>query len=770
MILIITALLPQAVNQAQQLQRHEAVSAYIYNFVKNVVWQNEENIDEFVILVIGEDKALIGELTKLSGAKTIRNKPIRVVSYLSNSDIDKAHLIYITKSKNNMLVDIFDRIEGKNKLLVSDGYDDKRLIMINFYESGASRLQFEINKANIINQNIRIMQDMILLGGAEVDVAALYKEGQQTLRTLQKHTENLESTLKALQDIIDTKSKEIVTQKENLELQAVRISEQQKILDSHDELLKKRENELNRQKFKLDEQKRTFDLQFKVIEIQKANMKKGDSILLGQKQSIVKQEEKIQSQKSELEHQSKELRENVATIDRQQNILYFLAIIMLLIVILGISLYKGYKNKQRLSIELEQRVVERTKELNYLNEQLKIELTERKQIEEYLRESEERYRFLFENNPASMLIYDHNTLQFLAINESFQKQYGYTSEELLSMSIDEIYPEDEKKPIMDLIQTLHGHAYAGEWHHIKKNGEIISIIANSHDLEYKGKKARIAVVTDITERKKAEEEIRELNQTLEYRVAKRTAELAVAKEHAESADRLKSAFLATMSHELRTPLNSIIGFTGILLQELPGKLNEEQKKQLGMIRKSGRHLLSLINDILDLSKIEAGQLILSNEMFSISEVIQNVADLCKPLADSKELELTYTIEEDMSLVESDKFRIQQIILNLVNNAIKFTDRGKVHIDTRQTESYTCVSVIDTGIGIKPEELGSLFKPFIQVDNNITRKHEGTGLGLSICEKLITLAGGTIEVVSEFEKGSSFTIKLPVINKKVPGLL
>ena len=313
------------------------------------------------------------------------------------------------------------------------------------------------------------------------------------------------------------------------------------------------------------------------------------------------------------------------------------------------------------------------------------DITERKQAEELLRSNEEKYRFLFERNPVPLLIFDTETLKFLAVNEAFIKQYGFSIDEVLAMQLPDLYPDEEKDAIVKVAQGLHGHAYAGEWHHIRKDGSVISIIATSHDLDYMERDARIAVVIDITDRKLAELELERYRKHLENMVEERTAELEIAKERAESADQLKSAFLATMSHELRTPLNSIIGFTGMLLQELPGPLNDEQKKQLRMTQKSGRHLLSLINDILDLSKIEAGQLNLSTDRFKISEVIQNVIDLSKPFATSKNLLLTATIEPELPEITSDQFRIQQVIINLVNNALKFTEVGSVKVEAFFTE-------------------------------------------------------------------------------------
>jgi hypothetical protein len=256
------------------------------------------------------------------------------------------------------------------------------------------------------------------------------------------------------------------------------------------------------------------------------------------------------------------------------------------------------------------------------------------------------------------------------------------------------------------------------------------------------------------------QELRISNSEMEIRIQVRTAELEEAMERAKEADRIKSAFLATMSHELRTPLNSIIGFTGILLQELAGNLNPEQKKQMGMVQNSARHLLTLINDILDISKIEARQFDLSPSQFDIRDSVEKTISIISPMAETKGIKINLICNHCDTKVFTDQRRLEQVLLNLLSNAIKFTDKGKVTLEFKEEDKQYLLIVSDTGIGIAEADLQNIFVPFRQVDTGLSRKYEGTGLGLAITKRIVELMGGTITVKSNLGHGSAFTVTLP----------
>ena len=263
-----------------------------------------------------------------------------------------------------------------------------------------------------------------------------------------------------------------------------------------------------------------------------------------------------------------------------------------------------------------------------------------------------------------------------------------------------------------------------------------------------------------------ERQVIELNMRLAHHAAEletTNREIALKNLELAEASRMKSAFIANMSHELRTPLNAIIGFTGALLMKLPGPLTADQDKQLTTIRASARHLLSLINDILDVAKIEAGKLTLSIEPVPCHQLIAEVAETLRPLAQQKGLALEVDTGERQVVIDTDRRALTQILINLLNNAIKFTEQGSVRISLAQREEdgalVTEMSITDSGAGIKEEDQAKLFQAFSQLDSTSTRHVEGAGLGLYLCQNLANAIGGALFFNSDYGQGSTFTLAL-----------
>ncbi|MEA2015154.1 MAG: ATP-binding protein [Actinomycetota bacterium] len=260
--------------------------------------------------------------------------------------------------------------------------------------------------------------------------------------------------------------------------------------------------------------------------------------------------------------------------------------------------------------------------------------------------------------------------------------------------------------------------------------------------------------------KNSERRLRKLNDELEEKVKKRTEDLAHANVRLKELDRLKSMFIASMSHELRTPLNSIIGFTSLLLMGMAGEISDEQRKQLSMVKSSANHLLELVNDVIDVSKIEAGQVDPSIKDFNLSEVLKEVEEIFKILFKGKGIKLSLKTPEEI-IIESDSRRVRQIIMNFVSNALKFTEKGKIEIKAGRRKGRVKITVSDTGAGIKKEDIKKLFRQFSRIQTRGAPRVEGTGLGLYLSKKIAVLLKGKIGVESIFGKGSKFYLDLPL---------
>jgi signal transduction histidine kinase len=261
------------------------------------------------------------------------------------------------------------------------------------------------------------------------------------------------------------------------------------------------------------------------------------------------------------------------------------------------------------------------------------------------------------------------------------------------------------------------------------------------------------------------EEVESQAETLEQELAETRQKLLKIQKQLYDADKFQSEFLATVTHELRTPLNSIIGFAKLLLNQTVGPLNQIQHTDLSFIYDGAQHLLSLVNDILDLSKINAGKIRLDMEWLTIEEVIVGVMASTYILIEGKPIELREEIEPNLPKIYVDRQRIRQVVLNILSNAAKFTDTGSITLQikplTKQDQDYICFAVSDTGIGIAPDDMDKVFEPFRQIDSSDGRRAEGTGLGMPISSRLIQLHGGELWVESQMDRGSTFLFTIPV---------
>lgn len=370
------------------------------------------------------------------------------------------------------------------------------------------------------------------------------------------------------------------------------------------------------------------------------------------------------------------------------------------------------------------------------------DITESKKLEEASEEEVRWRRILMEQSRDGIVILDNNGSVFEA-NPRFAEMLGYTLEEILKLHVwdwDANYTREQLKEITRLndnkgvfIETLHR----------RKDGAFLNVEINTNAALFGDRKLNFCVCRDVTERKKAEEVLLD-------------AKLA-----AEAASKSKDEFLATMSHELRTPLNSIIGFSDVLLTEMFGSLNEKQRKYLNHVLISGRHLLELINNILDLSKVEAGKMELDYNKFDVSEAIAEVKTTIEPLAEKKNIFLDVKVVPQLEMIWADKSKFKQILYNLTSNAIKFTPKkGNVTIEIWRFGNMVQVSVKDNGIGISKKDMGKLFQPFNQLNPYLTRENGGTGLGLVLVKKFIEMHGGRIKVESALGEGSIFTFFIP----------
>ncbi len=371
------------------------------------------------------------------------------------------------------------------------------------------------------------------------------------------------------------------------------------------------------------------------------------------------------------------------------------------------------------------------------------DVTDSKKAQMVLAESEERLATLYENMPGGTLIIGPDYV-IEDVNSRTCELTGYKKEELVGQLCDILCPKGSLSKKCPIWEEGMG-CFQGMDTTIKcKDGRRNPILKNATKISIEGKVCILENFQDISRQKDAEEA------------------LIHAKVTAEMASNTKSEFLASMSHELRTPLNAVIGYSDMLLEGSFGEINSHQRRSIGHILASGKHLLEIINDILDLSKVESGKMELFYEDFSVHDVFRNVGNIVSLLAKKKNVSISVSVHPKSLCMSADKVRMKQILYNLVSNAIKFTQEGGyVRVDAFEKDSMLVFSVSDNGIGISEDDQKRLFTPFTQIHSDTSRHYDGTGLGLSLVKVFVDMHGGDISLKSEAGLGTTFTIRIPL---------
>ena len=395
-----------------------------------------------------------------------------------------------------------------------------------------------------------------------------------------------------------------------------------------------------------------------------------------------------------------------------------------------------------------------------------------KTVQEQLRESTETFRSLASVARVGIFRTDEQG-RWNYMNRQCWIMTGLSEEEALGDGWSlAIHPEDRDRVLNAWIEAVRNHApFCLEFRFLLMDGTVFWVIGEAAKLmdsngDFTG---HVGTIFNITERIQARSALEEERSLLARRVVERTSELSVANAELARASRLKSEFLANMSHELRTPLNAILGLSESLLEQRSGPLSERQQRAVRTIESSGRHLLTLINDILDVSKVEAGKLVLQIEEVNVREACEASIQFVQQQIMAKRLDFQFTCEIDRRPLQADPRRVKQIVVNLLSNSVKFTpDGGSIGLEIRTdpAESYIDFTAWDKGIGIAQEDQHRLFQPFVQVQTDLSREYEGTGLGLVLVQRLAEMHGGSVMLESELGHGSRFTVRLPWTHVKL----
>ncbi len=640
---------------AQPTDRAKLIVSYSYNFAKNIEWPQENTLNTFTIALFDvTDKAVINEFLKLNNRISIKNVPIRIIQTRNPQALLNTNMVYM--GNNQKISEIQNLIGNTPILLVTSNASNKRLVMINLFRDSNQAIKFEVNKANLINNNLKALPELILLGGTEIDVAKLYRQGQASLVNLQNQLGSQQNKLRQLQQ----QSNQQKTRNDNL-------LKQMQSLNNDVEQTKKLNFSLLEE---LDTLNETIESSKTIITQQKndiAESEKQQQLLI---QQVEKRNAELKIKEQELEEKQQELTEISLSITNKESRLSRLN--------LTIDQQQAALESQRAELEQQQDSIEALDKL---------------------------------------VSAQRRSLYFMI-------GLAFAATALLCLGI---------------------FAYK------MKREDNERLARRSHDLQ---------VARD---------------------------KLEVAKRKAEAANRAKGAFLSLMSHELRTPLQSIIGYTDLVIEDLKAEGDEIYSDQLIRVNTNGERLLELINNTLDLAKIEAGKMSVHLTPTHVNSIIEEAVSNIKPLLAKNHNTLEVDVDNDSHMPTIDHDKMLHMMVNLLSNATKFTKNGTITITIRNQPNLFTLIVSDTGIGLSDKQKEEIFTRFHQANTGEARKFQGTGLGLSITQYFCEVMGGSIRAEDRIDssnqhpkttkkqkqQGSSFIVEIPlpvvIVDKKFIGL-
>lgn len=618
--------------------------SYTYNFAKNIRWPLESRMSSFNIgLFQVEDQMLAREFRKLNTAR-LKGVPIKVRKVTDLNSLTNYDLIYVGSQDETVINNIQTLIQDKPILMVTDKISNKRIVMINLIQTNNQQLQFEVNKANIINNRLEALPELILLGGTEIDIAALFREGQATLIELQNELNAQRSQFNQLRnqaDIQKALNEQLVKQTDQLSADIKGMNQTNQTLNKKNKILNQQISNMNEELSSLNQEleslKTTIEDSKKTIAVQRAEISSAQD----QRDLLVNQ---VNRRNQELDIKQAELSKRQAELD---------------------VISATITNKEEELITLNETI-------EVQEQQLRIQQTSIQELDKLVHAQQRSLLFLWG------LVILGTTLFFVAI-------YAYRTK--------------------------------------RRDNERLA--KHSQDLQ----------------------------------VARDKLELE--KRKAEAANRAKGAFLSLMSHELRTPLQSIIGYTDLMIEEMRLQGDESYVDQLTRVNTNGERLLELINNTLDLAKIEAGKMKVQLSSTNLNSLIDEAVSNIKPLLTKNKNELLVNINNNDLTPIIDYSKLLHILVNLLSNATKFTKNGTISVNIQNNSNLLNITVSDTGIGMTKDQLDEIFTRFHQVNPDKNKKIKGTGLGLSITQHFCEIMGGSIRAESIPGKGADFIINIPL---------